>query len=141
MIFTYTDKDGFVPASEADNRLTTGDGGVFSHLEEAVVNIPRNAASYSSTPRGGAGGARGDGTRSVTNTGVSQTAAAIQSHLAREDKFKASSVACCIWPEAVRRHLSISHHKLYVPPATEIYDDRLCHGTASRRITQSYFII
>lgn len=101
MIFTYTDKDGFVPASEADSRLTTGDGGVYSHLEEAVVNIPRNSASFSSAPGGGAGAARAGGTTTAANTGVSQTAAMMQSHLAREDKFKASTAAYCTCSKVV----------------------------------------
>lgn len=88
MLFTYTDKDGFVPPSDkADGsvgghgKLTTGDGGPHSYLEEAVTNMPRKAATFSVEPASAAatGGAR---------AGVSETAAVIQTHLAREDKFK-----------------------------------------------------
>lgn len=86
MLFTYTDKDGFVPPSDkADgsvgdrSKLTTGDGGPHSYLEEAVTNMPRKAATSSAEPSAAASGAR---------AGVSETAAVIQTHLAREDKFK-----------------------------------------------------
>lgn len=95
MLFTYTDKDGYVPPSEIDNRLTTGDGGaVCSPLQEAVANMPRNAASCSSVPRGGggaAGGGGGGGPKGLGNTSLSETAAVMQTHLLREDKFKVSS--------------------------------------------------
>lgn len=94
MLFTYTDKDGFVPPSDrADgsvggrSKLTTGDGGPHSYLEEAVTNMPRKAATSSVEPSAAATGAR---------AGVSETAAVIQTHLAREDKFKVSGTAFVI---------------------------------------------
>lgn len=97
MLFTYTDKDGFVPPSDkADGgagghgKLTTGDGGPHSYLEEAVTNMPRKAATSSVEPPAAAGGA-GGGARA----GVSETAAVIQTHLAREDKFKVKRTAGC----------------------------------------------
>lgn len=92
MFFTYTDKDGFVPPSETDTHLTTGGGGVFSQLEEAVVNMPRKAAAFSAAPGGGVRSARrevrGIGA-SAGNLGLSETASVMQAHLAREDNFKA----------------------------------------------------
>lgn len=91
MLFTYTDKDGYVPpcdkAGGGGGGLTTGDGGPFSYLGEAVTNMPRKAANSSletTTAAGGASGVGGGGARA----GVSETAAVIQTHLAREDKFK-----------------------------------------------------
>lgn len=96
MLFTYTDKDGFVPpsgnAGHGDSRgggggLTTGNGGPLSYLEEAVTNMPRKTATSSlEATRGGDGG--GGAAGGVNKTGVSETAAVIQTHLAREDKFK-----------------------------------------------------
>eukprot|EP00903_Cladosiphon_okamuranus_P006353 g6223.t1 len=54
MLFTYTDKDGFIPPSDSADgsaggrsKLTTGDGGPHSYLEEAVANMPRRAATSS----------------------------------------------------------------------------------------------
>lgn len=102
MLFTYTDKDGFVPPADNASRqdggggsggLTTGEGGPFSYLEEAVTNMPRKAAISSRegmTGGGGGSGASGAGV-GVNGTGVSDTAAVIQTHLAREDKFKVFS--------------------------------------------------
>ena len=94
MLFTYTDKDGFVPPSDkADgsagrrSKLTTGDGGPHSYLEEAVTNMPRKAATSSVEPSA----AEAKGSRA----GVSETAAVIQTHLAREDKFKVRSSTSC----------------------------------------------
>lgn len=88
MLFTYTDKDGFVPPSDKTDgsvggrrNLTTGDGGPHSYLEEAVTNMPRKTATSSAEPSAAANGARG---------AVSETAAIIQAHLAREDKVKVS---------------------------------------------------
>lgn len=97
MLFTYTDKDGFVPPSDkADGgvggrgRFTTGDGRSRSFLEEAVTNMPRKAATSSVEASAAASGAGGE-----ARAGVSETAAVIQTHLAREDKFKVRSTACC----------------------------------------------
>ena len=97
MLFTYTDKDGFVPSSDtADgaggsrDKLTTGDGGPSSYLAEAVTNMGRKGATAGGTAAAGGGGGGGDG--GVTTGGVSETAAVIQTHLAREDKFKARSI-------------------------------------------------
>ena len=61
MLYTYTDKDGFVPPSQVNGGgLTTGEGGPHSYLEEAVVNMPRNVATPSinaeSSGRDGGGG-------------------------------------------------------------------------------------
>lgn len=95
MIFTYTDKDGYVPPFETEKRLTTGDSRVFSYLEEAVVNMPRRTASSSG------GGKAKQATKSAgmisggADGGVSETAAVIQTHLVREDNFKASRSAAC----------------------------------------------
>lgn len=97
MLFTYTDKDGFVPPSDkagaAEGGLTTGDGGPFSYLEEAVTSMPRTAATSlletAKTAAGGGRGARGGGAGGRNSrAGVSDTAAVIQAHLAREDKYK-----------------------------------------------------
>eukprot|EP00752_Nemacystus_decipiens_P014281 g12701.t1 len=94
MLFTYTDKDGFVPPSDkADGgvpgrrKLTTGDGGPHSYLEEAVTNMPRKAATSGVEPSAAASGAR---------AGVSETAAVIQTHLAREDKFKVMYIMAAV---------------------------------------------
>lgn len=99
MLFTYTDKDGYIPPGDrADGSgggsggLTTGGGGPFSYLGEAVTNMPRKTATSSlettttttTTVPGGGGGVGGGGAR----VGVSETAAVIQTHLAREDKIK-----------------------------------------------------
>lgn len=80
MFFTYTDKDDFVPTSNSeDDRLTTGGGGQYSYLEEAVANMPRKfVASEKSF--------HGEGKKN--HQGISETAAAIRAHLMREDKFK-----------------------------------------------------
>lgn len=102
MLFTYTDKDGFVPPSgnvgRGDSRgggggHTTGDGGPCSYLEEAVTNMPRKTANSSldATAAGGGGGAAG----ATNRTGVSETAAVIQTHLAREDTFKVPMTISC----------------------------------------------
>lgn len=95
MLFTYTDKDGFDPPYNANGGgLTTGAGGQFSHLEEAVTNKTRKAAISSSETAGGGGpGGAQEGSKldygSMGNTSeVSDTAAVIQTHLAREDKVK-----------------------------------------------------
>lgn len=102
MLFTYTDKDGYVPpCDKADGSgggggLTTGGGGPFSYLGEAVTNMPRKAAISSletttkTTVPGGVGGVGGGGAR----VGVSETAAVIQTHLAREDKLKVRKAPC-----------------------------------------------
>lgn len=96
MIFTYTDKDGFVPPAATEDGLTTGAGGAFSHLEQAVVNMPRKAAGGGATAAaaldaagGGAGAGMGAGRKRET---VSETAAVMQAHLAREDKCKARTI-------------------------------------------------
>lgn len=104
MIFTYTDKDGFVPPAATEDGLTTGAGGAFSHLEQAVVNMPRKgagggaiaaaAAAATATAAldaagGGAGAGMGAGRKRET---VSETAAVMQAHLAREDKCKARTI-------------------------------------------------
>lgn len=80
MFFTYTDKDDYVPTSNSkDDRLTTGNGGQYSYLEEAVVNMPRKVfASEKSFHDEG----------KKNREGISETAAAIRAHLMREDKFK-----------------------------------------------------
>lgn len=97
MLFTYTDKDGFVPTSDkagaAEGGLVTGDGGPFSYLEEAVTGMPRTAASsLLETAKKATGGGRGAGGGGAggrnSRAGVSDTAAVIQAHLAREDKYK-----------------------------------------------------
>lgn len=97
MLFTYTDRDGFIPPSDkADSaggsgvKLTTGDGGPPSYLAEAVTNMCRKGASSGETAAAGGGGGDGGG----TTAGVSETAAVIQTHLAREDKFKARKSTC-----------------------------------------------
>lgn len=94
MLFTYTDRDGFVPPSERGHRLLTGRGGELSHLGEAVVNMPLRTTCSSGGPRvkqatEQTGGVPKQATR-PTRQGVSRTAASIQAHLARENSFKAS---------------------------------------------------
>lgn len=100
MLFTYTDKDGFIPHSNTGRtgHLVTGDGGRFSHLEEAVLSMPRKttAAASSGSGRYGAGGVHGDsmgpgaagGGVSDSASRVSDTAAVIQTHMIREDRYK-----------------------------------------------------
>ncbi|CAM9461081.1 unnamed protein product, partial [Ectocarpus sp. 13 AM-2016] len=105
MLFTYTDKDGFVPpldkAGAAGGGLTTGDGGPFSYLEEAVTSMPRTAASSlletAETAAGGGRGAGGGGAGGRNSkAGVSDTAAVIQAHLAREDKCKVMYIMAAV---------------------------------------------
>ncbi|CAM9262265.1 unnamed protein product, partial [Ectocarpus sp. 6 AP-2014] len=105
MLFTYTDKDGFVPPSDkagaAEGGLTTGDGGPFSCLEEAVTSMPRTAASsLLETAKTAAGGGRGAGGGGASGrnsrVGVSDTAAVIQAHLAREDKYKVMYIMAAV---------------------------------------------
>lgn len=83
MLYTYTDRDGFVPPSEADEQLITGNGTTCTMLGEAVVNLPRRPAG-SSKKRGNANG-----------KDVSETAAVMQEHLLREDKFKVCIESDC----------------------------------------------
>lgn len=125
MLFTYTDKDGFVPPSDVDGGgLTTGDGGQFSHLEEAVVNMPRRAGSSllkAASGRGRAGGLAGTpggGSTLGGNRGISETAAAMQAHLAREDKFKARRFLYTVFFFDMRNNCNAYHtrrnrHSLY----------------------------
>ncbi|CAM9566356.1 unnamed protein product [Ectocarpus fasciculatus] len=105
MLFTYTDKDGFVPPSDkagaAEGGLTTGDGGPFSYLEEAVTSMPRTAASsLLETAKTAAGGGRGAGGGGAggrnSRAGVSDTAAVMQAHLAREDKYKVMYIMAAV---------------------------------------------
>ncbi|CAM9953363.1 unnamed protein product [Scytosiphon promiscuus] len=103
MLFTYTDKDGFVPPSSNTSRgdgsgggggLTTGDRGTLSYLEEAVTNMPRKTAT--SSPDGTVVSGGGGLTVGINRTGVSETAAVIQTHLAREDKFKVMYIMAAV---------------------------------------------
>lgn len=86
MFFTYTDKDDFVSTSNSEgDRLTTGDGGQYSYLEEAVANMPRKATPFSLEKSF-------HGEDKKSREGISETAAAIRAHLMREDKFKVKIV-------------------------------------------------
>lgn len=105
MLFTYTDKDGYVPpcdkADGGGGALTTGDGGPFSYLGEAVTNMPRKAAISSLEPTTSPGEVRGVG-GGRARAGVSETAAVIQTHLAREDKFKVRKTATSVIADTLK---------------------------------------
>lgn len=121
MLYTYTDKDGFVPPSQVNGGgLTTGEGGPHSYLEEAVVNMPRNVATPSinaeSSGRDGGGGegaqpgaVAGAGKGGDHQPGVSETAGVIQAHLTREDRFKVIlRLAHATYPCVVGRYMFVA---------------------------------